>query len=445
MEKAIVVGGSVAGLLAAAGLARAGREVVVLERDPDPGPHPRPGVPQGNQPHVYLRRGLQAIDELLPGMTEDLQAAGAVPFDTGELAWLGEQGWNPIRAAFDVLSVSRPVFEDQVRRRVRGLPGVDCRFGTRVTGLQHTDGWSVTCRTENEEWSEPAELVVDASGRSSRLPHWLQELGLSTPAEEVVDAHLGYASFDLVPSPELAGLPGMVVTTTVADPRGGLALAVEGGRWVVAVVGMGDDRPDRDLATVRSFLSDLRDPAMAAFVDAGRVQGDVRIHRQTRNQRRRYERLRNWPPGLLVVGDAACAFDPIYGQGIAVAALQAMTLHQAFSSEFDLSRTRLLQRRLSRAADLPWDVATSQDLRYRSSDGELRGVPKLVDTWVRHVGLLGVHGNGRAIDTLAGVYHLMTDPRRLFHPALMAAAVRARIRGLGPATERPDALPAISQ
>ena len=176
----IVLGGSLAGLFAAAAASGAGRHVVVLERDGEPQDmEARCGVPQGRQAHALLYRGVLALEELLPGVRRELIDAGAVPLDTGDLAWLGEFGWSPIgRPAFEVVSATRPLLEHVVQRRVAAIPGVDIRYGRRVDGLARTPtGWRVQARAAaggdagREEVS--AEVVVDATGRSSGCtPGW---------------------------------------------------------------------------------------------------------------------------------------------------------------------------------------------------------------------------------------------------------------------------------
>ncbi|HEY8790613.1 MAG TPA: FAD-binding protein, partial [Actinopolymorphaceae bacterium] len=139
-RRVVVVGASVAGMFAAAAAAHAGCAVIVLERDEptdDVGPHR--GVPQGRQPHVFLYRGLLSLEELLPGIRADLIARGAVAIDTGNLAWLGEQGWLATgKPFFEIVSMTRPLFDDVVRQRVVALPGVEIRGGVRVSGLRRS-------------------------------------------------------------------------------------------------------------------------------------------------------------------------------------------------------------------------------------------------------------------------------------------------------------------
>ena len=158
------------------------------------GPVPRKGVPQGRQPHVFLHRGLLAVEELLPGTDADLRAAGAVPLDTGHLAWLGESGWAPRAPQYGILSMTRPLFEHVVRHRVAELPGVAVRDGTAVTGLRRGPSAGPRWLVDTQDAEVPADLVVDASGRSSRLPHWLETLGVDRARISEVDAHVGYAT-----------------------------------------------------------------------------------------------------------------------------------------------------------------------------------------------------------------------------------------------------------
>ena len=194
----VVIGASLAGLFAAAAAASEGRRVAVLERDVLPNrPQPRAGVPQGRQPHVFLYRGLLDINELLPGLRQNLLDLGAVPFNTGDLPWLGEPGWFP-----------------------KGADG--------------------SCFE--------SDLVVDASGRGSRLPHWLVDLGLEPPPTFAIDAHVGYATRMYLGGPRARELPGVVVAATPTTLTGGLALAVEGRQWLVLAAGFGDRRPPRDAA-----------------------------------------------------------------------------------------------------------------------------------------------------------------------------------------------------
>jgi 2-polyprenyl-6-methoxyphenol hydroxylase-like FAD-dependent oxidoreductase len=428
----VIVGGSVAGVLAAAALVGDGRSVTVLERDVLPAaPEPRKGVPQGRQPHVFLHRGLIAIEELLPGVDADLRAAGAVPLDTGHLAWLGESGWAPRARQYEIVSATRPLFEHVVRRRVRALPGVEVRDGTAVTGLRRGPSGGPRWLVDTADGPVPADLVVDASGRSSRLPHWLEDLGVSPARTSQVDARVGYATTVVdVPTGRVV-VDGIMVLQT-PDRSGGLALPVEGGRWMVTAVGSGERRPGRERADVVGSLTSLPDTALAALVDESACE--VAVHRQTGNLRHHYDRVRGWPDGLLVVGDALCAFNPVYGQGVTVAALEALALRDAVRGRL---RTRRLLRRFTRVADLPWQIATSEDLRYPAAEGRVPRFSALFSRWTRELGRLGAHGDTLAQGSMARVYHLMGSPLLLLRPALLVRALRARRHGYGEPTPRP--------
>jgi flavin-dependent dehydrogenase len=447
----VVLGGSLAGLFAAVAAARAGRHVTVLERDGEPQDlEARSGVPQGRQAHAFLYRGLLALEELLPGVRRELIDAGAVPLDTGDLAWLGELGWSPIgRPAFEVVSATRPLLEHVVRRRVTALPGVDIRYGLRVDGLARTPtGWRVHARSAaggdagREEVS--AEVVVDATGRSSRLHTWLPPLGIAAPRRDVVDARVGYAARLYTRNSSAPGVPGIVLLATPEWPRGGLALPVEGDRWLVGAVGFGDARPPRDVPGYEAFLTTLRDPAIADLVDRCEPVSDVTAHRQTGNERRRYERVRGWPDGLLVLGDALCSFDPIYGQGITVAALQALLLGATLANPLRPGAAARLQRALASITRLPWAIATGEDARYPSSGREPSFGQRLLRAWTTEVSRLALHGDARALTTLTGVYHLMVPPARLVHPLLVTSAVSSRLHARRPPAPRPAALSAAT-
>ena len=428
-----VIGASVAGLFAAAATASLGAETTILERDRLPEvPEPRKGVPQGRQAHVLLHRGLLSASDLLPGLREDLIVSGATAFDSGTMPWLGEYGWTPTwLPSYELVSLTRPLLEHVVRGRVQALPGVRIVEDVRATALRRSGaGWQVEC--EDHDPVE-ADVVIDASGRSSRMPHWLADLGVHVPEPEVVDAHLGYACRlyrAMGPAPLQTGV---VIAATPESGRGAIALPVENDDWLVIGGGYGEHRPGRDPAGFAAYLASLPDPAISDVVARLEPVSDVAVYRQTSNRRRRYGLARAWPKGLFVIGDAACAFNPVYGQGMTVAAQQALRLRDHWGRPG-------LQRRLDRVADFCWSLATSEDLRHPTSAGELNLGQRLVGAWSVELARLAAAGDERASWTFAQVYHLMIEPRALFAPALVADVAQARVRGHGPSAPRPEVL-----
>jgi flavin-dependent dehydrogenase len=359
-----------------------------------------------------------------------------------------------------------------LRRRVLALPGICLRDGTSVTGIQQdADGWAITLaassgpsrddqgvgsaeRVVEEAPSEMlrADLVVDASGRNSRLMQWLGGSWRQRVRVSEVDARIGYASRLYRGIPDVGGIPGIVILATPADPVGALALPVENGQWMVLAVGLGERRPTRDADEFDAFLAGLRDPAVWQLAQQLEPVGDVVVHRQTGNRRRHYEDLPDWPQGLVVVGDAFCAFNPVYGQGIAVAACEAVLLRNSLRANDRPGRgqvpaaavdTRRLQRQFAEVTELPWSIATGQDLRFPTSEKSPTWLDALSNGWGMELGRLAGHGNERAAGILSGVYHLMLPAHRLFHPALVIGALRSRLFGLGPAVQRPAGLPPL--
>ena len=446
----VIVGGSLAGAFAAAAACGPGRAVTVFERDvlPPTGPAPRSGVPQGRQPHVFLYRGLLAVEQLLPGFGEEMLEAGAVAINTGDLAWFGEFGWNPGGSRqFAVFSASRPLFEHLVLRRVRAMPGVEVRDRIRVESVRRGgSGGSPWLVDLNDGSIEEADLVVDASGRASRLPLWLTAAGVGPARTSEVDARVGYATREYAIRSDRVKPAGIVLQQTPQTLGGGVALPVEGDRWLVGAIGAGDRRPPRDAAGFSEFLDGLPDSALSEIIRTAKPLGDIAVHRLTANQRHHYERVRDWPSGLLVLGDALCAFNPIYGQGITVAACEALLLQRAIGQGLRPGDERRLLRGFCKVAALPWAIATGEDLAYPTCTGKGSPGQVLLHRWTRELGRLSAHGDVLAQSSVARVYHLMAPPWLLFRPGLLEAALLARIRGYGSPTPRPQILtPAVGQ
>ena len=437
----VIIGASTTGLFAAAAAARAGCAVSVLERDVLPTePLARPSVPQDVQPHVFLHRGLLAAEQLLPGFRDDLLDAGAVAFDTARMAWLGAQGWaDRTGPTFEVFSVSRPLFETTLRRRVAGLDGVQIIDGSQVTGLTSTvQRWRVSTADHEDR---DADLVVDASGRNSRLAVWLGDRLPGPVRTTEIDARVGYAARRYRGDPRLGDIPGVLVAATPTNPKGGLAIAIEADQWLVAALGVGDNRPPRDEAGFDAFLADLRDPAVAEVARRLEPLGDVHVHRQTANRRRHFSEAENWPDGVIVMGDAFCAFDPVYGQGMTVGATESVLLRDALRRGFGPGAARRLLRAFDKEVSLPWSIATATDMQFPTCPQSPTRLGAVQDGWARQLERLSVHGNARAARALSSAYHLMARPHQLVQPALIWASVRGGVRGYGEANPRPAALP----
>ncbi|HEU5485582.1 MAG TPA: hypothetical protein VFU98_11800 [Microlunatus sp.] len=427
-----MIGASLGGIFAAAALAAAGWDVTVLERDPlPPGADHRRGVPQDHQPHIVLHRGLTALERLLPGFRAELLARDAVPFDTGQMPWLGEHGWlDTTVTGWEVVSATRPLMDAVARDLLRELAGVTLLGGRRVTGLQaRNGGWQVflapsgaeaECGEGGDGCALTSAVVVDASGRGSRLDRWLP--GLPGKAVDVIDARVGYASRLYANRGDVQLETGMVIFGRPPDGSGGLALPAEGDRWMIAASGTGDHRPPRDPAGFDAFLTALRDPAVADLAACSEPVSDVTVHRQTGNRRRAWGRHPDWPPGLLVVGDALCAFNPIYGQGITVAALQAEALRDALTAGRPVDRR--LQRTILALTDVPWSIATGNDLRYPSCPAQPSRRQNLSATLTDRLTRLAAAGEPRATRAFSDVYHLMAPPATLVQPGLLLAAMR---------------------
>jgi hypothetical protein len=272
-----------------------------------------------------------------------------------------------------------------------------------------------------------ADLVIDASGRGSRLPHWLSELGIPVSEPLTVDARLGYACRTIA---SLASHPA-----TPQTGRGALAIPVEDGNWLVVAAGYGDRRPSRNAAEFDEFLATLPDPAIADLTQHLEPVGEIDIHRQTGNRRNRYGRSRTWPAGLLAVGDAYCAFNPVYDQGITAAACQALLIRDALKQDRAPAgrgplATRRLQRGIGVAADVPWSIATTEDLRHPSSSSSQTRMQRLTGLWTAQLAQLATHGDRGAYLAFARVYHLMAAPATLFNPGAIFSACRAALRGM---------------
>ena len=331
IDRAIVIGASIAGLMAARALSDLVDEVLVIERDELPtGPEHRKGVGQAKQIHILLPAGLEIVEEMLPGFTDTMVADGAVLGDCGrDIAYITPQGWQA-RASADLpfLGLTRPKLEWRIRERVLALPNVTVRRGV-VTGLAGTEDGSAVAGVilRNQPEIETADLVVDASGRGSKSPQWMEELGYDAPEEIHVNPWIGYAS-QLIRIPP-GTLPEGVLGIEAIGPmvkRGGLIWPAGNGLHWLAANGQMRDYPPRERDDLLAWLADGLTPLLAEIAAAAEPVGEIATYKKPGNQRRLWERMTRRPAGFVAVGDSVASLNPIYAQGMTLSAYGALKL-----------------------------------------------------------------------------------------------------------------------
>lgn len=425
-EHAVVLGAGVGGLLAARVLADSYDRVTVVERDQLPhAVQDRRGVPQSRHAHALLPSGAHVMDELLPGLLELLVANGIpVLTDYARRSYFAPAGHllSPQLSGLpSTYMTSRPFLEAHIRDRVRGLPTVDIRDGHDVIGLTTGSAARVTGvriqRRDAPEETLAADLVVDCLGRGSRAPAWLAELGHPRPAEEQVPVQVRYVSTRLRLRPD--AIPEILTFVGAVPERPSTVafFACDNDTWQFSVSGHAGHHPTPDLASMIEFAAACVPPHIVTALREAQQVMDVATFAYPASRWRRYERLPQFPEGLLVFGDAICSFNPVYGQGMSVAALQAAELRRCLAAgEKDLAKRFFSAA--ARPIDVAWKLSAVGDLALPQIEAPRPLPVRLINTYMKRLLTVAEHDPVVA-EAFLRVNMLLAAPPSLMRPAIM--------------------------
>ncbi|GLZ36520.1 FAD-dependent monooxygenase [Actinokineospora sp. NBRC 105648] len=427
---AAVVGASIAGLLAARVLAERFDRVTVLERDEPAGAGQRRGAPQGRHLHGLMERGRAILEELHPGLTAEAAALGAPVTEVlAHSRWyLGGLRAHPTSTGLTTLLASRPLLESLVRARTAALPGVVLRARTAVTGLTSVGG-TVTGVELADGSTLAADLVVDATGRASRAPEWLAALGAQAPPEEHVEVDLGYASRTYRHRPEHLDGDFGVVVSTMPGQRGGGAIRLEGDRWHVTLGGMLGDHPPTGHEAFTAWAATLPVPDIHRIIADAEPLDDAVPHRFRGSLRRHYARVAA-PAGFLVLGDALCSFNPLYAQGMTVAAQQALALRSCLPATADLPAR--FYAAADPVVDTAWRMSTNSDLNHPGVRGRRTARVRLTNAYITRAHR-AAHADPVVSRAFMRVANLVDPVRALTAPGMVLRVLRGSSPGIGSA------------
>lgn len=436
-EQAIVLGGSIAGLITARALADCFELVTVVERDEiEERPVIHRSVPQGNHFHSLLNGGQQILSALYPGFTDDLRKLGAVRVVHGrDVAWYFPDGKaysasGSLREPFDVGidgdCASRGLIEYLVRQRTQACPAIRIETGTAVRALICRDGRVRGVRCDDGR-ALAAELIIDATGRASRAPEWLAAAGVSQPRQTAIGVDTAYSTAlfrvpDWYEGESILFIVGPPPTFT----RRGYIIRIENQSLLVSLIGRFGDYPPTDREGYRAFAKELHSDLAWRIISDGEQLSPIAHHRFPASVRRHYEELTG-ADRFIAIGDSLCTFNPIYAQGMSAAALQANLLRDVLSRR--LSEERGLE---GVAADFfaeaeelnrtPWNLAAGFDFAFPQTQGD------------RPAGMMERARYFAALDRLQiedpQIRRLMTEVFHLVRPlsVLMEEPLRSRVR-----------------
>jgi len=432
---AVVIGAGMAGLTAAQAVSKHFEKVTVIERDVLPAEAaPRRGTPQCHHAHMLLAGGLQALQTLFPGFADDLAHAGAVKIRNGLDLRLERPGFDPFPRrdlGFDIFCMSRPLLEAVTRKRVQQSPNIEIHTRSRATALVASRDTmrveAVRCeREDSSAVTAEADLVVEASGRCSLTLQLLEEFSLPRPEESEIGIDQAYAS-TIVERPQRSGadwLGNVVLPSAPTSSRGAFLFPIEQQRWLLSIGGNHGDAPPGDRDGFMDFVRSLRTSTIHDAVSDARPLTDIVRYQLPCSARRHFERLEAFPEGLLVTGDALCRFNPVFGQGMSVAAQEAVILERLLAEDVPMAcLARDFFAAVQSPLATPWGVAVT-DFVYPATRG------------VRPADLAQRLQYGVALTKLAAqdpeVHRLTTEVTQLLKPqaALREPALAARVMAL---------------
>ncbi len=434
-QHAVVIGASMAGLLSGRVLSGHFERVTIIERDRLPeNAEARKGVPQGRHAHGLLSKGAAILKEYFPDLFPALVQGGASYVDTlADVCWYYFDVWK-LQFPSDMkgYSQSRPFLEQHVREHLAARSNVlfidECEVArlcsnednTRVTGVQlqyHSAG-----RHEEEL---TADLVVDASGRGSQAPQWLASMGYGVVKESIVKVDVGYAT-RIYRRPSQTFFDGkvLVIYPTPPGKRAGYVFPIEDNCWMVTLAGWLRDYPPNDEIGFIDYARSLPVPNLYEAIRDAEPVTPIAIHKFPSSQRRHYERMSRFPENFVVLGDAACSFNPIYGQGITSAALEAKALDACLDRQYLRSHgnltgfARRFQKAIARVVEVPWLLATGEDFRHRETVGYRSPGMGLLNWYTARVHVLA--GSHPAVTLrLYQVLNMLKPPTVLFEPRVL--------------------------
>ena len=437
-DHALVLGASVAGMLAARALSDFFETVTVVERDQLPGnPESRRGVPQGRHAHLLWARGAEVLDQLFPGLSRDLVTDGAPVFDGEDLSQVYlHNGGYPLPATgrfrdFQLVLPTRLLLEYHIRRRLRAIDNVVIRDGHDVVGLVtqpggRVSGAKVCDRADGTEQVMDADLVVDTTGRGSRTPAFLSTEGYGRPLEQEVTVRLTYSTLKLRLPPDALHELAVVIGAVPGRSTGMALLRNEADTWMFTAIGMVGVRPPDDLGGMTTFIEDFAPAHVVAAVREAQPLSEHAGYGVPSSRWRRYDNMRRFPSGLLVLGDAMCSFNPVYGQGMTVAAMEAEALHRCLTAGAD-GLTRRYFHAAAKIVGNAWQLAAGGDLALPEVEGPRPATVRFANRYVSNVQAAAASDLVVA-QQLAHVVSFKSQPVSLFKPTVVARVAANRLR-----------------
>jgi len=423
-EKAIVIGGSIAGLLAARVLSDHFEEVVLLEKDnfTDDG-KARNGAPQANHVHILLVKGKEILQEFFPELEMNLIKKGASKIDfLNDSRYRLPSGWAPkFRSGIITFACTRTLLENTIRHQVQKISKIKIANGKRITSLVLEKPNKVILKTkENEEIR--GDLIVDCTGRNTKTPFWLEGIGFTKPKETKIDSFVRYATRRYIPSKNVERKWKMLVILNkpTVNPRIGGIYPIEDGKWLVGLYAIGNNYPPTDEEGFLEFTKNLESSELYDALKDAMPDSDIWGYTVQGSRRYHYEGMKRWPANFIVLGDAASVFNPYYGQGITAAALGAKVLDDMLeNSKIDKGFTKRFQKRLAKKISLPWILGTSEDIRWPTTLGKRPdAITRIVQNHAQRVLLLAPKST-LATKSFLQMMHMIKSPAILSHPGIL--------------------------
>ncbi|PFR41583.1 FAD-dependent oxidoreductase [Bacillus cereus] len=436
-NKAIVIGGSMAGKFAAKALSTSFKEVIIIEADERwDGKSSRKRVPQSNHPHVLLKGGENAIEELFPNITNELIEAGSIINNfTRDLKWHQFGLWKqPFIGEVHMIQQSRPLLEWHIQKRIHQISNITIKYETLVKGLlvdaklNKVCGVKVKYLETNTQEEVHADLVVDASGFGSKSIEWLREYEIKVQEEKVrIDLFYATKMFKLKENEELDCCNMLMSPSFPDNPYGVLIQTIEDNRYFVTFSGYANKKAPQTDDEFYDFAENLSISNVTDFLNKAEGITDIKTYKIPYQVRRRFDLVNNVPEGLLVVGDAQCRFDPVFGQGVSVAAMEAHQLQLLLQDRKQLDKTFTQQfyKKAATIIETPWDMTTTEISRHPQLKRELTTKQKFQLWYTKQIYRLSA-SNSDVYIRLVRVMNLIRSPFHLFHPKVLLSVLLNR-------------------